>query len=105
MINMQEHLIFLTNLIVRRNHDVTSNIRGVTAQWKNKICTAHISFYFDGEPEEEVLEDASTTCGEIIAHIPEGFLEEDYFRLDASNPLPESKFWAYKRPQDDIEEI
>ncbi len=99
MINMQKHLLFLTDRLVRRNQN-SSKIRGVTAEWKYGD-TAHISFYFDGEPEENDVEDASITCTEIIAQISEGLLKEDYIRLDFPNPLPESPFWAYKRLEAD----
>ncbi len=46
----------------------------------------------------EELEDASVTFAEIIVHVPVGVMEEDYIRLDYPCPLPESPFWAYKRP-------
>ncbi len=77
-----------------------NKVRGVTAQWNRESLTTHISFYFDGEANEEELEDASVTCAEIIAHISIGVMEESYIRLDFPNPLPPRKFWAYKRPQD-----
>ncbi len=94
--DMQAHLLFLTDDTVRQNQSSTK-IRGVMAEWKRESMTAHLSFYFDGEPTEDELEDASIDCTEIIAHIPDGFLEEDYIRLDYPKPLPESPFWAYRR--------
>ncbi len=97
MINIQKHLLFLTDCLVRQNQN-SYKIRGVTAEWEDGI-TAHISFYFDGELEENELEDASITCTEIIAQIPESLLKEDYIRLDYPTPLPESPFWAFKRPE------
>lgn len=94
--DMQKHLIFLTNLFVRENEN-SPKIRGVISVWEKDNITAHLSFYFDGEATENELEDASDTCGEVIAHIPNGLLKEDYIRLDSPKPLPESPFWAYKR--------
>ena len=95
--NMQEHLLYLTKFFVLENK-CSEKIRGVMAIWDNEN-TAHISFYFDGEPQEKELEDASDTCGEIIAHIPDGLLKEDYIRLDCPKQQPESPFWAYKRSE------
>ncbi len=95
--DLQKKLTYVTNWLVSENK-ISPKIRGVTAQWKEEILTAHISFYFDGEAEVEELEDASVTCAEIIAHVPVGVMEEDYIRLDYPCPLPESPFWAYKRP-------
>ena len=101
MIDMQEQLTYLTNKFVKENA-ISTKIRGVTAQWKEETLTTHISFYFDGEADENELELASDTCGEIIAHVPIGVMEEDYIRLDSPDPLPESSFWAYKR-EDELE--
>ncbi len=94
--DMQEHLLYLTDLIVRRN-SISPKIRGVMAVWKEDIIAAHLSFYFDGELDEDEIGEVSDTCGDIIAQIPDGLLEEDYIRLDYPKPLPESPFWAYRR--------
>ncbi len=97
MINMQKHLLFLTNRLVRRNQN-SSKIRGVMAEWEEGE-KAHISFYYEGELEENEFEEASITCTEIIAQIPDSFLKEDYIRLDYPIPLPQSPFCAYKRSE------
>lgn len=74
-------------------------IRGITAKWKNEENTAVISFFLDGEPTEDELEDASVSCTEIIAHFPDGFLEENFIRKDYPEILPESPFWVYRRDE------
>jgi hypothetical protein len=99
MIDMQEHLLYLTNLIIER--DLTSTrLRGVKAKWKEDGHTACLSFYFNGPLVEEDIEEASDLCGGIIAHFSDGLLEESYVRLDYPTPLPESLFWAYKRSEE-----
>ncbi len=90
--NNQEQLLYITNLRVKEMG--TPNIRGVTAYWKNN--TACLSFYFDGEPTENDIENASDICGNVIASFSEGLLEEHYIRYDYPRKLPE-KFLAYRR--------
>jgi len=95
-LNMQEHLLYITELIVKRMASL-SKVKGVMAEWGELENTAYIAFYFDDQPTENELEDASDACGEIIAHCSNALLHEDYIRLES--PLPESPFWAYKRPE------
>ncbi len=101
MIDMQKQLIYLTNKFVKENEN-SPKIRGVTAQWKEEILKTHISFYFDGEANDNELENASYTCGEIISHVPIGVMEEDYIRLDSPEPLPSSRYWAYIRDNENF---
>jgi len=89
---IQEHLLFITKRKVQTLH--SENIRGVTAVWKND--TAYITFYFAKPPTEIEQEDASVICTEIVAHMPRGMLEDQYFTLEVSKPLP-SDFLAYNR--------
>lgn len=91
--NIQEQLLHVTELEVKRLN--SAKIRGVLAQWKDR--TACISFYFDGEIEEGDKEAASDICTYIIAHFPDGMLEENYIRWDTPRPLPKSNAWAYQR--------
>lgn len=94
--NIQEHLLYITRVKVEDIH--SPKIRGVTAFWRDKDNTACISFYFDGEISEKEQEDASDACTEIIAHIPESFMEENYFRWDYPKPLPK-EYLAFKREE------
>lgn len=89
---IQEHLLYITQIEVK--HLNSSKIRAVRAYWKENI--ACISFYFNGEIMEEVLESASDTCTYIIAHFPHGLLEENYMRWDCSKPIPKN-FLAYNK--------
>lgn len=93
--NIQEHLLYITDLELKRLH--SNKIRGVTAYWEEK--TACISFYFQGEVMEEDIETASDVCTYIIAHFPDGLLEEKYIRWDYPQPLTE-KFLAYRREKE-----
>ena len=70
----------------------------MTAFWRDEDHTACLSFYFDGPISEEDLEDAYDIGAGVIANFPNGFLEENYIRLDYPNPLPK-KFLAYKRDE------
>jgi hypothetical protein len=70
-------------------------LRGVIAEWKDE--TAFITFYFETEPSEDDLEEASVYCGEIIARFPSGLLNEEYLTVEISTPLPQSTFWVYKK--------
>ncbi len=92
--NIQEKLSYITELELKRFD--SSKIRGVVAYWKGN--TACISFYFQGEITENDIETASDICTYIIAHFPDGLLEENYIRLDYPQPLP-SQFLAYKREE------
>ncbi|WP_068469984.1 hypothetical protein [Candidatus Protochlamydia phocaeensis] len=98
MIDWQKHLIYITNLIVCRDLELPK-LRAVKAKWREEDHTACISFYFDGAITEEEKEEASDICGGIIAHFPDGFLEENYIQWDYPKPLLESAFWAYKRDE------
>lgn len=90
---IQDHLIYITNLKVQTLH--SQKLRCVTAIWKNN--TANISFYFNTPPSEEEWEDVSVVCSEIVAHMPKGMLEENCIILKYPKPLPNGKFIAYKR--------
>ena len=52
----------------------------------HKAC---LSFYFDGHISDEDLEDAYDIGAGVIAHFPDGLLEEKYIRLDYPKPLPD----------------
>lgn len=93
--NIQEQLLYVTELEVKRLN--SAKIRGVIAQWKDG--TACISFYFHGEILEDDKEVASDVCTYVIAHFPDGLLEENYIRWDSPKPLPESNYWAYRRKE------
>ena len=83
----------------KKTQNVSKNISAVKALWKAKENTACITFYFDGEPTEDELEDASIACTEIIAHCSNGLLEENYIRWDYPKLLPDEQFLAYKREE------
>lgn len=90
--NIQEHLLYITNIESKRLK--SNKLRGVTAYWKDK--TACISFYFQGELTDDDIEQASDVCTYIIAHFPDGLLEEKFIRWDYPTPLPDN-FLAYER--------
>lgn len=96
-LNMQEHLLHITELIVK---DIKSlkKIRGVTAIWDELENTAKITFYYDGEADEDEIENFSVANTEIIAHCSNARLEEKFVRWDYPKPLPE-KDLAYKREE------
>ncbi|MBA3236862.1 MAG: hypothetical protein H0T62_00740 [Parachlamydiaceae bacterium] len=104
MIDMQAHLLFITNRIVQLYNE-SNKLRGITAFWREDDETACLGFYLDGPVSDEDIEDASDLATGIISHFPEGFLEEEFFRLDYPQPLPESPFWGYRRPDSDPESI
>ena len=74
-----------------------NKLRGVTAEWRSD--TAHMKFYFNGKISEDDLEELSVLSGEIIARFSEGFLDEQYIRLDCPALLPENEYWVYKRDE------
>lgn len=92
--NSQEYLLAMVKIEVKRLK--SSKIRAVRAYWKGK--TACIFFYFNGEITEEDLESASDTCTYIIAHFPDGLLEENFIRWDYPKPIPEN-FLAFKKEE------
>ena len=93
--NMQDHAAYITNLrVIELN---SPRIRGVIAKWQEEKNTLSLSFYVDGQPTEEELEDYSATCGEIIASCSNALMEENYIRWDYPKPLPDQEFLAYSR--------
>lgn len=93
-LNMQEHLLYITELIVKDLHSL-NKIRGVMAVWDASENTAKITFYYNGEVTEDELEDFSIVNSEIIAHCSNAKLKENFIRLDYPQSLPKSLFWAY----------
>lgn len=91
--NIQEYLLYVTELEI--GHTNNAKIRAVTACWERK--TACLTFYFQGEITEHDIEMASEVCTYVIAHFPDGLLEEQYIRWDYPKSLPDSPFWAYKQ--------
>ncbi len=96
MIDRQEHLLYLTNRIFQRDLEPSNKLRGIRALWREKDHTACLSFYFNGPIREDDLEEIYDLAGGVIAHFPNGLLEEQYIRWDYPRPLPE-QFLAYKR--------
>lgn len=94
--NMQEHLLYITNLTINRM-DLKNKIRGVEAIWDEIENTAKIKTYYDGFATADELEEFSIANTEIIAHCGNAMLEEKFIRLDAPCVLPKSDFWAYKK--------
>lgn len=92
--NIQKRLEYLTKEEVKGS--ISNKVRGIAAFWKEKENTACLSFYFDGEISNNDKEEASDICTYIIAHFPDGLLEENYIRWDYPKPLP-NKFLVYKR--------
>ena len=95
--NYQKHLKEQAKWILESSN--LPNLRGGTGRWNAKNETVYLTFYFDGQPTEENIEEASVASTEIIATFPLGSLEEDYVRLDVPKQLPESEFWVYRRPE------
>lgn len=76
---------------------VTSNLRGVAAEWSaNNII---IYFYFDGPLSNSDKDNASVVAGETIADFKDGLIDEHYIRLDYPAKLPQHNLWAYKRQE------
>ncbi|MFQ5753885.1 MAG: hypothetical protein ACE5HI_18005 [bacterium] len=69
-------------------------LRGVTATWNEKSNTLNLSYFFNGEPTEEEIEEASIVSTDIMAGLPIAYIEEKYINLEYPNPLPESEFWV-----------
>ena len=74
-------------------------LRGVIAKWNEKTDTLQITYYFDGEPSEEVIEEAAVATTDIIAPLPISFIEEKFLRIDYPQPLPNSEFWVFRREE------
>lgn len=91
--NNQERLAFIVKSFT--NPAEFPSLRGICAHWKEN--TMHISFFFEGEITESIKEAASILATEIFAQFPEGFLQEEYIRLDFPHELPENEFWVYRR--------
>lgn len=100
MIDMQKHLLYITKRIVHLYNE-SNKLRGITAFWREEDITACLCFYLDGPVSDKDIEDASDLATGIISHFPEGFLEEEYIRLDYPQPLPKSPYWGYRRPDSD----
>lgn len=90
----QENLLYITK---KRIETLESNkIIAATAIWE--YDTACITIYFDIEPSEKDLEDASDICTEIIAAMPwDSFMVEKFITIKPEDPLP-TEFVAYRRP-------
>ncbi len=74
-----------------------AHLRGVTARWNEENQTAVMTFYFDREPTENEIEEASVICTEIIATFSNGLLEENYLVWVSSKRLPSCPYWVYIR--------
>lgn len=87
----QKRLSFITHSFI--NPEEFPTLRGVIAILEGNII--RLSFFFDGEISESIKDDASVIATEILAQFSDGYLKEEYIRLDKPKSLPESKFWAY----------
>jgi hypothetical protein len=75
-------------------------LRGTTAFWDEKKKTVVVHLFFDGELSEYEYEEAEDITTEIIAAFSDAFLDSHFIRWDDPKPLPKSRYWAYKRPQE-----
>ena len=91
--NMQEHLLYITERTLRRLE--FSNLRGVTALWRENDHTACLTFYFNAPITDEDVEETDDLAGGIIAHFYDGLLEENHIRWDYPLPLPPNKFLIF----------
>lgn len=91
--NAQEKLLKESSWIIKDLN--LPALRGVIAEWKGE--TAHLTFYFDGEPSEEEIDESSAACGEIISRFPSGYLKENYLAFKKPKQLPESDFWVFRK--------
>ncbi|MBA3236863.1 MAG: hypothetical protein H0T62_00745 [Parachlamydiaceae bacterium] len=72
MIDMQEHLLFITKRITHLYYE-SNKLRGIIAFWREEDHIACLDFYFDGKITDEALEDAWELSAGIISHFAEGF--------------------------------
>lgn len=89
---LQRHLSFITKL--KMQNFKPHALEGVTAIWNNN--TSNLTFYFRETPEEDELETIADICTEIIAHMPQGILNDTYEVLTEDQRLPYD-FLAYKK--------
>lgn len=91
----QKKLLYITKM--RVTFLESKKIKAARALWNDDEDTAYISIYFDHQPSEFDLEEASDVCGEIIAEMPsDSFLNEEYIVLKDADVIP-SDFIAYER--------
>jgi hypothetical protein len=74
-------------------------LRGVVAYWEDKTETLHIIYYFDQDPTEDEIEEASLTTTYILAALPIENVREEFLGLPIEIPLPESNFWVFRRQE------
>lgn len=73
-------------------------LRGVIARLGKKSDQLQVSYYFQEEPSEEQIEEASLATTYITAALPFiNGVEEDFVKVDLSFSLPQSEFWVYRR--------
>lgn len=93
--DIQKYALYTTRISFEELKE--TNIRGVTAQWKQNENTLCITVYYDRDLSEKDQEDASDACTEIIASFSDALMEENYIRWDYPRPLPDQEFLAYSR--------
>lgn len=77
-----------------------TRLRGVIAHCGSSSNSLNIAYYFNGEPSEEEIEEASVATTYILAALPTiDQLEEKFINIEYPKPLPESEYWVYKRDE------
>lgn len=79
---------------------VTPQLRGVSIDIDEENEVFHITFFYDGEVSEDILELWSCASTEASCHIPLGYqTDEKYMRLDFPQELPVQGRYAYLRKE------
>lgn len=95
--NKQEYLITQASWILESIQ--LPKLRGATATWNDQDQTAYMIYYFNGEPSEEEIEEASVASTEIIATFPAGYIKEEFRAIEYPNPLPDQNCWVFQQKE------
>lgn len=95
--NLEKYETLLLNTLGALLGEVVPSLRGVAVDWKDNTILMY--FYNDGELSDELENDYSCIGTEVVASYYDAMINETIVRLDFPNPLPEHKYWAYRRKE------
>jgi hypothetical protein len=80
--------------------EVVPSLRGVAVDWEGNIILMY--FYNDGEVSDELENDYRCIGTEVVADYYDAHIDDKVVRLDFPTPLPQHKYWAYKRKEIEV---
>jgi len=93
MSEKHQGLVDATKMIMSTEH--FPSLRGISVDWRENTIVMY--FYNNGEISEELENDYRCVGTEVVAQYSDAHIDDKIIRIDSPKPLPQHRYWAYKK--------